>query len=76
MKFKFVQGMQPVRAASEDARVRETSVALKNAALPAKKIQRRYGTEKETNTSQIISPCLFIFVTGKINISEILATFK
>lgn len=51
VKFKFVQGMQPVRAASEDARVRETSVALKNAALPAKKIQRRYGTEKETNTS-------------------------
>lgn len=76
VKFKFVQSKQPVHVASEDAKVKETTVAFKNAALPAKQIQRRYGTDKETNTSQIISPCLFIFATEKIHISEILAKFK
>lgn len=76
MKFKFVQRKQPVHAASEDARVREATVAPKNAALPAKQIQRRYGTDKETNTRQILSPCLFIFATGKIHVYETLAKFK
>lgn len=66
VKCKFAWSKQPAHTASEDARVRETNVAIKNAALPDKQIQRRYATDKATNTSQIISPCLFTFVTGKM----------
>lgn len=71
MKCKFVWSKQPVHATSEDARVRETNAAIKNAALPAMQIQRKYASDKARNTSQIISPRLFISVTGKVFFSEI-----
>jgi len=41
VKCKFAGRKQLVHAASEDARVRETNVAIKNVALLAKQIQRR-----------------------------------